>query len=62
MQKVYCCIHEVSRSVTLGMKISDKKIVVRMKYPETIIPEPMLICVLRENVTRATTARTMLDM
>ena len=28
---------------TLGMKISDKKVVVRMKYPETMIPAPMLI-------------------
>jgi hypothetical protein len=47
---------------TLGMKISDKKIVVRIKYPETMIPEPMLIRVLKEKVTSAITASTMLDM
>ena len=44
------------------MKISAKKTVVRIKYPETMIPEPTLMYVLRENVTSATTARTMLDM
>ena len=44
------------------MKISDKKIVVRIKYPETMIPAPTLMCVLSENVTSATTASTMLDI
>ena len=39
--------------------MSDKKIVVRIKYPETMIPEPTLMYVLRENVTNASTASVM---
>jgi hypothetical protein len=47
---------------TFGRKISAKKIVVRMNIPATNIPVPMLMYVLRENVTRASTTITILEM
>ena len=47
---------------TLGMKISARKVVVRMNIPATNIPAPMLMYVLRENVTSASMTRTMLEM
>ena len=47
---------------TFGRKISAKKIVVRMNIPATNIPVPMFMYVLRENVTRASTTITMLEM
>ena len=50
------------KKYTLGMKISAKKIVVRMKYPDTNIPVPILMYVLRENVTSASIASTMLEI
>ena len=47
---------------TFGIKMSDRNTVVRIKYPDTNIPVPMLMCVLKENVTRASTASTILEM
>ncbi len=44
------------------MKMRDKKTVVKIKYPDTNIPVPTLMYVLRENVTSASTANTMLEM
>jgi hypothetical protein len=42
--------------------MSDKKTVVRIKYPDTNIPVPMLMYVLSENVTSASTASTILEI
>ena len=42
--------------------MSAKKIVVRMNIPATNIPVPMLMYILRENVTRASTTITILEM
>ena len=47
---------------TFGRKISAKNIVVRMNIPATNIPVPMLMYVLRENVTSASTTITILEM
>ena len=54
--------HTAANNFTLGMKIRARKIVVRTNIPATYIPVPMLMYVLRENVTRANTTSTMLDM
>lgn len=47
---------------TLGMNISARKMVVREKIPNTLIPVPMLMNVLRENVTNAKATIMMLEM
>ena len=47
---------------TLGMKINDKNIVVRISTPPAYIPPLTLMYTLSVNVTSANTTRTILEM
>ena len=61
MLRLYCYISPF-RDDTFGRKISAKNMVVRTSIPATNIPVPMLMYVLRENDTSASTTITILEM